>query len=134
MSRPDHAIDDISDIISTVHRSAAVRPSKVIEQLEDQKIPKLPSNVSGLDLSKIDVIDYPLMEKFLELTREITKDFDEVTYRLLTEELETKGEKRQKTIQQLRESQLDQPHFRIFSGNQLQQVADEIDLPLDEMK
>lgn len=131
MSRPDHA-SDVDDIISTVHRSTATRPSEVIKQLEDQKIPKLPNNVSGLDLSKIDAKDYPLLKKFLELTREITKVFDEVTYRLLSEELETIGEERQKTIQQLEKSQLDQPHFRIFSREQLQQVADEINLPLGE--
>lgn len=129
MSRPDH-VDDVGDIISTVHRSTAIRPSDVTERLENQKTPELPSNVSGIDLSKIDVKDYPLIEKFLELTREITKAFDEITYRLLSEELETKGEERQKTIQQLEESQLDQPRFRIFPREQLDQVADEINLPL----
>lgn len=116
MSRPDHA-SDVDDIISTVHRSTATRPSEVIKQLEDQKIPKLPNNVSGLDLSKIDAKDYPLLKKFLELTREITKVFDEVTYRLLSEELETRGEERQKTIQQLEKSQLDQPTSGYFQEN-----------------
>lgn len=120
------------DAILSARHTSNLATEALLATYRTETMPKVPENITGLDMTEVNQLDYPLFEKFFALTQEISSLTQAAIYNHLTTDPQDWGSERAGIIDQLRKKGLNSPSFRIFSKVQLEEITKEIDLDPEE--